>query len=303
MMKLGVFIRKNPVLLIGSLMLFSLLFFTFVGPYLSFIDSETKQTKYIWKDNIPWGPPFTPSKDYIFGSDRLGRDIASLLVMGAKETLFIVVMISIIRYTLAIPLAFLAHKQNKAAQAILHFLNGYFAYVPSIVVFVLIATLPPILTIESRPLILMLFIAIMEIGRAADMIKGEFDSLSAKEFILGGISIGASPFRMLMKYYLPFLYDKIIVGMIADMGKVMFLLGQVGFIGIYLAQELLQINPGVFVLSNKSMIWPVMFGNAFNDLRSAIWIVFYPALVITYSIFAFNLFAQGLQNLLGTKGK
>jgi ABC-type dipeptide/oligopeptide/nickel transport system permease subunit/AAA+ superfamily predicted ATPase len=294
-------IKKNYLFSIGSIMLASLIFIAFFGRYLPFIDSSVKETKYIWIKNIPYGPPYHPSERFIFGSDRDGRDILSLIVMGAKGTLLYVVLITLIRYSLAIPLAFLAHKQKWGAPVVLKVLNGYFSYIPSIILFVLIATLPPILTSHSRPFILMLFLALMETGRAAYMIKAEFDILSAKEFMKGGISIGASPFRMLRYYYLPFIYEKLIINMITDMGKVMFLLGQVGFIGIFLSQKLVQVNIGRFDFISTTLTWPALFAEAFRDIRAAIWIPFFPALAITYSIFTFNIFAQGLQKLLNER--
>jgi peptide/nickel transport system permease protein len=298
-MLLVAFIKKNFTFLLGSLMLVLLLFFTFIGPSLPFIDA--KKTLYLWIDKIPTAPPFGPSKKFIFGSDRLGRDMASLLVLGAKETLFMVVSITLVRYVLAIPLGFFAHKRKFGAQAILNFLNGFFAYIPSIIIFVLIATLPPFLTSPSRPLILMVVLAIIEMGRAADMIKAEFENLSSREFILAGVAIGATPLRLLRFYYLPFLYDKLLISVITDMGKVMFLLGQIGFIGIFISQELLQVDPGIFILNNKSLNWTVLLQNAFSDLRSAIWIPFFPALAITYTIFSFNIFAIGLKNLFNKR--
>jgi peptide/nickel transport system permease protein len=184
-------IKKNYLFLIGSLMLASLLFLVFWGRYLPFVDPSLKETKYIWMNKIPMGPPYQPSKHFILGSDRNGRDLLSLIVMGTKETLLYVVLITFIRYAVAIPLAFLAHKRKWGAQMILQLLNGYFSYIPSIVVFVMVATLPPILYTPSRPVVLMLFLALIETGRAAYMIKAEFDSLSAREFMKGGISIGA----------------------------------------------------------------------------------------------------------------
>jgi peptide/nickel transport system permease protein len=230
-------------------------------------------------------------------------------------------MITIIRYVLAIPLAYCAHKKMTifnyelnipfanfthlgtfGVQNLVNWLNGTFTFIPTIIIIMLLATLPPILTIDERPIILMFVIATVELGRVANMIKIEFDEISSREFIQGGISIGASSFRLLYKYYLPFLYEKLLISMVSDFGKVMFLIGQLGFIGIFLSQELIQEDPGRFKLVNDSITWPTFFMNAFRDIRAAIWIPFYPALAITYSIFTFNVLAQGLQNVFKVKG-
>jgi peptide/nickel transport system permease protein len=291
------FMRKYLLFLIGSSMLLLLLTLTFFGEYLPFVDKEVKEIQYIWKNNIPVVPPYAPSEDFILGTDRLGRDLLSLLIIGAKETLLIVVLVTIIRYSLAIPLAYFAHRKVFGAQSLVKWLNGAMSYIPTIIIIVLLATLPPILTIESRPLIIMFIIAIVELGRVANMFKLEFDDLSKREYVLGGISVGATPFRLLHKYYLPFLYEKVIIHMVTDLGKVMFLLGQLGFIGIFISQDFVQLDRTVFDLVNNSITWPTFFMDAFRDIRGPVWIPFFPALAITYSILTFNVFGQGLQNL------
>lgn len=291
-------LRRNYPLFIGSLMLLVLLFMTFFGEYLPFIDRNLSETKYTWNEkHIPVAPPYAPSKDYIFGSDELGRDLLSLLVIGAKNTLIIIVLITLIRYLLAIPFAYFAHKRIFGAEFFLNWINAFLGFIPSIVIVVLIATLPPILTNDMRPLIIIFVLAALEVGRAADMIKQEFDEIASKEFVQGGLAIGVSSFRMVKSYYMPFLYDKLIINMITDLGRSMFLIGQLGFISIFLSQDLVQVDPGIFKFINNSITWPSFFANAFRDIRGYIWIPFFPSLAITYTILTFNVFAKGLQNL------
>ncbi|GAA0315415.1 ABC transporter permease [Bacillus carboniphilus] len=295
-------IKTNLLFFTGLLMLLILLLLTFVGPFLPFVDSELEEVQYIWtKDKIPLGPPFEPSEEFPLGSDRQGRDILSIVVMGAKETLFLVVMITIIRYVVALPLSFLAHRNVLGARFVLNWLNGLLSYVPTIIIVVLLAMLPPIMLIETRPLFLLLIIALVEVGRAADMIKLEFDELSSKEFMQSGISGGAKSFTLFKSYYLPFLYGKILIYMITDLGRVMFLLGQLGFIGIFISQVLVQVEIGYFEIVNESTTWPALLVDSFRDIRAAVWIPFYPALAMTYTILTFNILAQGLQNLFNRK--
>jgi peptide/nickel transport system permease protein len=292
------YFKKYSMLLIGSFMFLILLFFSFFGEYLPFVDNELKEVKYIWNDKkIPIAPPFEPSDRYILGSDRMGRDVFSLIIMGAKETLITVGLITLFRYIIAIPLAYCAHKKIFGAESLVKMFNVTFAYIPTIIIIVLFVTLPPLLTIDSRNWIFLLILAAVEVGRVANMVKIEFESISTKEFIQGGISVGVSSFRLLFKYYLPFIYQKLIINMVTDLGKVMFLLGQLGFIGIFLSQKLVQLEAMEFEIQNDSITWPTFFMNSFNDIRSAIWIPFFPALAITYSILTFNVLAQGLQNI------
>lgn len=225
----------------------------------------------------------------------------SLLILGAKETLLIVVLITILRYSISIPFAYLAHKKLLGTHHLLNWLNGLFSYIPTIVIVMILAMLPPILTTEARPYYLILIIAFVEVARAADMIKLEFSEISSREFIQGGIAAGATGFTLFKLYYLPFLYGKLLVYMVTDLGKVMFLLGQLGFIGIFITQALIQSDGGSWIIVNESYSWPMMLMKAFEDIRGPIWIPFFSALAMTYAIFTFNVFAQGLQQLFKKK--
>lgn len=302
MRKLLDFIIKNLLFVLGLMMVLILVFITFFGHTLSIVDEDLKEILYIWnEENIPIPPPYPPSDQHLIGTDRDGRDMLSILVIGAKETLGIVVLVTVLRYLIALPLSFLAHKRFVGAQLLLNWLNGLLSYVPTIILVVLLAMIPPILFTEARPYYLILIIAVVEVGRAADMIKLEFDDLSSREFMLSGIAGGAKPFTLFKSYYLPFLYGKILIYMITDLGRVMFLLGQLGFIGIFISQSLLQVEIGVFEIINDSYSWPMLLMDAFRDIRGPIWIPFFAAFAMTYSIFTFNLFAQGLQNLFQKK--
>ncbi|HWO75343.1 MAG TPA: peptide ABC transporter permease [Bacillus sp. (in: firmicutes)] len=301
-MKLWFVLKHNLAFFFGLLFLLFLFFITFIGPSLPFIDEELKEIPYKWnEERIPVAPPYPPSDEHLLGTDRLGRDMLSLLVMGARETLMIVILITIIRYLVAIPLAFLSHKKLPGAGLVLHWLNGLLSYVPTIVIVILLAVIPPILTADYRPTYLILIIATVEAGRAANMIKLEFDDLSAKEFMLSGVSSGARLITLFKAYYLPFLYLKVLTYMITDLGRVMFLLGQLGFIGIFISQDLVQIDLGIFEFVNSSISWPMLLMDAFRDIRGPIWIPFFSALAMTFTIFTFNLLAQGIQNFFKKK--
>lgn len=297
-MKIITFIRHHFLFCLGMLMFMTLLFFTFFGAILPGIDQDLKEIDYIWTDKkIPLAPPYEPSNNFLLGTDRDGRDLLSLIVMGAKETLLIIISITIIRYFIAIPLAFLAHKKSLGIHHLVSWMNGFLSYIPSIILIILLVTLPPILTSEMRLLYLIIALAALEVGRVADMFRLEFSQIAAKEFVTGGNSIGVSSFRLFKKYLLPFLYGKLLISLVGDMGKVTFLLGQIGFLGIFITQVFVQVDAGQFAFFNTSLAWPMLLLNSYQDIRSAIWIPFYPALAMTYVIFTFNILAQGIQKL------
>lgn len=295
-------LNRYGVLIIGLVLLLVLLFMTLVGPYLPWVDQELSETQYIWsEDGIPIPPPYEPSSDYWLGSDHSGRDLFSLIVLGAKETLMIVILITLVRYLLAIPLSFFAHKEWFGAHLVLKWVNGFLSYVPTIVMVILIAMLPPFLFTENRVYIMILIIALVEVGRAAESIKIDLDEAASKEHMLSGVAVGANSFRLFRYYLLPFIHGKLIVYIVSDIGKVMFLVGQLAFVSIFISQEIIQVEIGQFQIRNTSISWPMLLEGAYRDIRLAIWIPFWTAFAMTFTIFTFNVLAQGIQNLLKKK--
>jgi peptide/nickel transport system permease protein len=294
--------KKYSVFLISLICLGILAFIAFIGPILPFIDRELSTVTYIMDENRkPVIPPYGPNEDFPLGTDKKGRDLLSIIVLGARETLLLVIVITALRYALAIPFAFLAHRKVFAADSVLRWLNGFLSYIPTIIIVILVVNLPPLLFAKDRPFWLILVIALSEAARAADMIKLEFDEVSSKEFISGGIAAGTAPFAMFKRYYMPFLYGKILVYMISDLGKVMFLLGQLGFVGIFISQQFVQMPTGMWEFVNTSISWPMLLQDAFIDVRGPIWIPFFAALFMTFSIFTFNLLSQGIKHIFARK--
>src|SRR5690625_1799556 len=115
--------------------------------------------------------------------------------------------------------------------------------------------------------------------------------------MVSGQAIGAGPFKLFRSYYLPFLFEKIAVYVITDLGKVMFLLGQLGIIDIFISQKLVQVEIGMFEIRNESVSWPMLLANAYKDIRGPVWIPFFPALAMTITIVMFNMIAQGMRQV------
>src|SRR5699024_9172717 len=142
-MKTWRFLRNNLLFTVALLMLIILLFITFFGEYLPFVDGNLEKENHRMEDGILKIPPFEPSKKYWFGSDNQGRDLFSVIILSAKETLFIVLLITILRYLMAIPLSFLAHKKVLGMNFIVKSLNTFFSYVPTVIIVIMFALLPP----------------------------------------------------------------------------------------------------------------------------------------------------------------
>ncbi|MFE8702260.1 ABC transporter permease subunit [Cytobacillus sp. FJAT-54145] len=289
--------RLYPALMIGSFLLGGLLFTAFIGPFL-LEDTKLDSPKFIWIDGKPLFPPLAPGEYYLFGSDRAGRPMLNLLVLGAKETLTEVLVITLIRFCISIPLGYFA-SVHRGANGFLGLSNSVLSFLPTIILVILVGSIPSIQESHIRHGVLIVLIALLEVGRISEVFRQEFIKINKNDYINAAISAGSNGFQLVRHYYIPNLYQKVIFIFISDLGRVMFLLGGLGIMQVFLSQ-IFVLNPdtGSTYTVNLSFSWGTLLADAMLDIRDAPWISFFPAGCIALSILTFNLIGYGLKDFL-----
>ncbi|WP_423799588.1 ABC transporter permease subunit [Neobacillus sp. SAB-20_R2A] len=292
---------KNWKLWISSLFLLLLVFIMFAGPYLPFVDRNLEQTGVVKTEEGKFIlPPIPPREGFPLGTDKYGVDILSQIILGAKETLAIVVSVVIIRYILAIPLAIGAF-YSRLLEKLLHGWQQLFSFMPPIFFVSFFVTLPFIFFSENRGPWMITVIAILETGRVADVILQHMKETKRRPYIEAGIAAGGSPFSLFQKYYLPVVIPTIIILIINDMGRVLFLIAQLGVVHIYVTHKFVTLEGGSYEVVNTSLAWPTMFRTITTDIFTYQWIPFSVIGAIAITIFSLNLFADGLQKFFENK--
>ncbi|WP_246938596.1 ABC transporter permease subunit [Bacillus pinisoli] len=295
--------RISPLFLVGSIALALLLLITFIGPYLPFVSNDLEGKMYILDENRkPVPPPYPPSEDYLLGTDAKGRDLLSVLINGAKETLLFILCISLIRYTLALPLGYMAI-HNRFAKSLVMSWNRLFSYVPTFMVILILSLLPFILYSLNRLWMMIFLIAFIDVGRVAELYRVMFEQIKTKQYIASGISSGAKPIYLFFRYYLQPARNQVIVHLILDLGRNLLLLAQLGFASVFLTQVIFQDETGQWIWMNNSNNWPIFLKDVLEDIRRAIWIPFWASVFIAYTIFAINLFGEGLKDFFEKKAR
>lgn len=287
--------RNKKLLWIGGLMLVFLVLLATMGPSLPFVEEEPKKELFRYEDQKLTIPPFSPSIENIMGTDGEGRDLLSMIVVGTKETLLVVFIITILRYVIAIPLAITASNQSGMMYWILSGWSQLFSGLPTLFAAILLINMPFITISDNRTLWVILIIAILEVGRVGYIFQQQAFGLSQAPFVESGRMIGNGKLGIYLRYYWPYLFPQIIVNFVLDLGRVMLLLGQLGFFNLFISQNLLQSEAGNLMIVNTSHDWPTLLADSRLFLRSKIWVPFWPAFAIAFSVIAFNLFGEGLR--------
>ncbi|MFJ5713684.1 ABC transporter permease subunit [Neobacillus sp. NPDC093127] len=292
---------KNWKLWISSLFLLVLLIVVFAGPSLPFVDHQLKQHGVIKTETGAFIlPPIPPREGFPLGSNHKGVDVLSLIIMGAKETLTTVILVVVIRYVLAIPLA-VGGFYSKLLEKILQGWQQLFSFMPPIFFVTFFVTLPLIFFSKERGLWVILVIAMLETGRVAEIILQNMKETKKRPYIEAGIVAGGTPLRLFKNYYMPVVIPHLIILIVNDIGRVLFLLAQLGIVHVYVTHTFITNEWGAYEVVNTSLAWPTMFEKITADIFSYQWIPFSVIGAIAVTIYTFNLFADGLQKFFEDK--
>jgi peptide/nickel transport system permease protein len=286
---------RNNTLVIGSICFVLLLLISFVGPYLPMIDKELNEEPVRMIDGKIISLPFPPSELNLLGTDDKGRDLLSLIVVGAKETLLIVFVIALVRYIIAIPLGAISSNSTGILHWLLFKWNSIFSTIPTLFAAILLLKLPFVILAENRTLWIILILAFLEVGRISHVFQQQVHSLSKATFVESGLMVGNSKLGIYIRYFLPYLIPQVIVNFVLDLGKVMLLLGQLGFLSIFISQTFITYDLGIGQLINQSAAWPQLLSESYTHIRRHFWIPFWPSFAIAFSVITFNLFGEGLR--------
>ncbi|WP_189655286.1 ABC transporter permease [Bacillus sp. HNG] len=285
---------KNPSLTIGTIILSFIIMIAIFGPYLPFVDEDLTEHLYLkYEDGTMVTPPFSPSKEFLLGSDRKGVDLLSRLVIGTRETLLIIFSVVIIRMLLGAFLGMGAF-YSRLLKMVLQVWHQLFSYIPSILLLVMIVGIPFFLYSPNRPFWFILVLALIEVGRVGDVIFKYVSDIAAKPYYEAGVVAGGSPFRLSQRYFYPNMKPQLITLIANELGRTLFLIAQLGIVGIFISVAFENDASGAIYAVNTSDSWPLVLSTILNDMWGVKIIPFSAIFLISITVLSFYLIGNGL---------
>lgn len=137
-------------------------------------------------------------------------------------------------------------------------------------------------------------------GEIMQFVRVEVLTLRAKPFIEGAVAIGVRTPRIILSHMLPHMVPVLVSITALEMGAVLMLLGELGFLGIFIgggAFAELQIWAPPFHYSDVPE-WGALLSSIRVYARSYPWMALYPSLAFFVAILGFNLFGEGVRRML-----
>jgi len=220
-----------------------------------------------------------PGSEHLFGTDRMGSDIFSRILFGARITLMLAVIAVGSAVLIGVPVGLIAGYYRGWFSEFLMRVAEIFLAVPQIVLAIAIAqTLGP--SIEN----VILALSITYWPFWARLVYAETRSMKNEVFVESAISLGASPLRVMVLHILPNIASPIIVRTSIGMGATILTAATLGFLGLGAPPPTPE--------------WGRMIAESREYLPEAWWYALAPGLAIFLTVLGFNLFGDGLRDIL-----
>ncbi len=220
-----------------------------------------------------------PSWDYPFGTDNLGRDIFSRVILGTRGALMIALMVVGISMAVGVPLGLIAgYYQGWLSEAIMRVTDIFLAVPQLILALALAQLMGP--SLQSA----MLALTLTYWPFFTRIVYAEARRLSVSLFIDALQCIGAGGARILFLHILPNCISPIIVRATIGMGFTILVAAVLGFLGMGATPP----DPD----------WGLAISESRQYLPDAWWFSTFPGLAIFLTVLGFNLLGDGLRDIV-----
>jgi ABC-type dipeptide/oligopeptide/nickel transport system permease subunit len=295
-------VELNAELVLGALIVLGLFAVVLFGPLMAPANPYLAgQSSSMIIDGQFTTAPFAPMPGLPLGSDQWGRDILSMLLYGTRNTLVACLFIAMARVLLGSTLGMVAgwNEGGMADRLVMSLIEVTTALPALLVGMILIFALG----IQGGITVFIIALCFVGWSEIAQFVRSEFMVIRRKPFIEGARVVGLNGLGIAVRHILPNVLPSLVIIAVLEMGAVLMILGELGFIGVFIGGGT-WIQVGDTEVANIPDIpeWGAMMAGARQFARSKTWMVFYPALAFFLAVLGFNLLGEGLRRIVQRRG-
>jgi peptide/nickel transport system permease protein len=217
-----------------------------------------------------------PSRQFLAGTDQFGRDQLSRVMWGARGTLTLAAVSTVLGESLGVTVGLVGgYYRGVVDEVLMRTMDALMAF-PSILLAMLILT-----SLGHSPAYVVVGISVVFMPRAARVLRGVVLSLAASEFVDAARVRGERGWYILFRELLPNAWTPIIVDSTIRFSYAILLATSLGFLGLGAAPP--------------SPDWGLMINEALPFLNQAPWLALLPSLAISSAVVGANLLGDGIQ--------
>ena len=244
----------------------------------------------------PWVAPYSyqeqdtvnilafPGIDHFLGTDRLGRDLLSRMIYGARVSLFVGVFSTLIALVIGTIYGTIsAYVGGKTDNLMMRVVDVVFA-LPDLLMIILI-------TVLMGRGVTGVFIALTMVSwvTIARLVRGEVLRIKEYPFILAAKALGASHFRIMLREIFPNILGILVVTLSFRIQVAILAESTLSFIGLGIAPP--------------ASSWGTLASDGWTAIKFYPHLILFPSLAIFFTILSFNFLGEGLREYLDPRAQ
>jgi len=282
-------LKKDKVALVALTVVLLMLFMAILAPIIVNVLGLPKPN--VQNDNLldDFGQPTGPTSAHLMGVDSRGRDVFSRVIYGARVSLQVAFIATIITLVVGVSVGMAAGFFRGKFDGFVSRVMDLFLAFPVLVLAIGIgvACADGCGPLQPGLPVVIFVISLTSWPYIARIVRGQVLSMREREFVESARSLGASNGRIIFREILPNLVAPIIV-----YGTVL--------IPQFILYEAALSFLGVGVPPNQPS-WGAMIADATDTFQDAWWFMLFPGLFLLVTVLAFNIVGDGLQDALNPK--
>lgn len=262
--------QANVYLWTGSLLIALFVLIAAFGPALAPYDPSAQNLFAIMEP---------PSAEHLLGTDHVGRDILSRIMVGTRYTFSIAVVSTILAGVGGVFLGAVAGYFGGMTDRIVTGIIDLLLTVPNLILAIAIAA-----AVGASPSGLTIAITASFIPQIARLVRARVIEVKEEDYVAAAVTTGMSHWRVLFRHVLPNSVTVIVIEMSLNAGQAVLVGSALGFLG-------LGVQP-------PAPEWGAMLGASREYISIAPHLVIAPGIAISLLVLAFNTLGDGLRDHL-----
>ena len=262
-------VRKNPTLILGVLLLIAVAVIAIAAPWIATHDPQ---------DIDPLTRMQPPSAEHYFGTDALGRDVFSRAVWGGRVSMIVGLSVAVLATLGGVLLGLVAGFVRWADGPVMRVMDGLMAIPGILLAIALMAVTRASLTT------VIVAITVPEIPRVVRLVRSLSLTLREQLFVEAAHAVGTRLPVILWRHVLPNMVAPLIVQATFVGASAVLIEASLSFLGVGVPAQ----TPS----------WGNMMAEGRNFVAVAFHIILYPGLLLAATVLAINMLGDGLRDVL-----
>jgi peptide/nickel transport system permease protein len=270
-------LRRDRAAMISLIVIGLILLMAIFAPVFASITGHGVNTQYNETGRTVDGLPIGPNSDFWLGTDDLGRDVLVRIAYGARISLFVGVLATILTVSIGTVVGLAAGYFGKIVDTILARLIDVMLAIPFLLFAISLASI-----FQPSIKIVIIVLAIFSWSSVARIVRGQVLSIREREYVEAARAMGSGSWRIMFIDILP--------NVIAPLIVYTTLLIPVSIVGEATLSFL-----GVGVQA-PTADWGQMIAESQSYYQVAWWFLLFPSLALLITTLAFNIFGDGVRD-------